>query len=646
MLAKQPYQFITDNLSLSEIKELCDGLGVRYGNLGGGDTISGKARELQTYMGRNQRLGDLLDALGYMRDYFDPEPYVYMLISEHINGEEMAQLCQRLDLDCEALGLTPIDLRPYDHNKFFQREKAQLLHEHMREVGRLGDLLLTMKEIAPEMNIKAYEALIESLGAPDKKSSEEATVPPVESIEYENFDLRVGADRDGSTFVEVLQSPQGQVSKQYEEFPLDDPMFTSLIKYLEGLVGRAEDAVELGKQMRQLLFPGEIWSKFRECRTAVTQADKGLRIRLRIDPPALSKLPWEYCYDEMFDFLAHSKHTPLVRYPAESVGADSLEANYPIRILAAMANPQAEEQGLAQLDLETEKKTIEGALRPLHALDLIDIEYIEHTTARKLRKAISDGGFHVLHYFGHGVKTQNGEGALALEREDGGMRPLDASRVRPLLRDSSIRVVILNACELAAQDGEEPITSVARSLIRAAVPAVMAMQFKVPQKTAYIFSRNLYEALTLGKPLDQAVSEMRSAAYIDVGARDQNYWGIPVLYLRAKNGVIWQPDAETAAEIAAQLAQASGATLPDLLGKLQEAFTQIKDELDNGDREDIADDLADLQKMADDDAPNKRRMQRKLDNIEDILFIYGDHVHKVVTPPLDKVKERVADLDG
>jgi hypothetical protein len=359
----------------------------------------------------------------------------------------------------------------------------------------------------------------------------------------------------------------------------------------------------------------------------------------------LSKLPWEYCYDGMFDFLAHSKHTPLVRYPAESVGAPPLEASYPIRILAAMANPKAEEQGLAQLDLATEKKTIEEALRPLQALDLIEVEYIEGTTARKLRKAISDGGFHVLHYFGHGVKTKSDEGALALEREDGSMRPLDASRVRALLRGSSIRVVILNACELAAHDGEEPITGVARSLIRAAVPAVMAMQFKVPQKTAYIFSRNLYEALTLGKPLDQAVTEMRLAAYLDVDARDQNYWGIPVLYLRARDGVIWQPDAETAAEIAAQLAQASAATLPALLSQLQTAFASIKGELDSGDAEDIADDLEDLQEMAAAGAPKARRMERKLDNIEDILFIYSDAVQEAMTPTLEKAKELAADLD-
>jgi hypothetical protein len=173
----------------------------------------------------------------------------------------------------------------------------------------------------------------------------------------------------------------------------------------------------------------------------------------------------------------------------------------------------------------------------------------------------------------------------------------------------------------------------------------MAMQFKVPQKTAYIFSRNLYEALTLGKPLDQAVTEMRLAAYLDVDARDQNYWGIPVLYLRARDGVIWQPDAETAAEIAAQLAQASAATLPALLSQLQTAFASIKGELDSGDAEDIADDLEDLQEMAAAGAPKARRMERKLDNIEDILFIYSDAVQEAMTPTLEKAKELAADLD-
>lgn len=367
----------------------------------------------------------------------------------------------------------------------------------------------------------------ERMQEPQHEAAGAATaVPRMEIIDYENFDLRVGAEGDGRPFVEVVNSPRGSVRRIHQDFPLADPMFTSLNKYLEALGGEGEDTVELGLQMRQLLFPGEIWSKFLECRTAVNQADKGLRIRLRIDQPELSKLPWEYCYDESFGFLAHSRQTPLVRYLAGSAATPAPAVTYPIRILVAMAGPA----DLAPLDLGAEREKMERALRPLIAQNLVQVEYIEHATTRKLQDALRGGGFHVLHYFGHGVISENGENALSLEQEDGSTQLLNGERVWALLDGSNIRLMLLNTIE-SAGDREEPIISVARTLLRGGIPAVMTIPFQVPDEMALVVFSSLYEPLIQGTPLDLAMTEMRRAAYFSLSPRARNYWGVPILHL-------------------------------------------------------------------------------------------------------------------
>jgi hypothetical protein len=64
---------------------------------------------------------------------------------------------------------------------------------------------------------------------------------------------------------------------------------------------------------------------------------KQRRIRLRIDPPELHALPWEFLHDGQVMFAA-SASTPFSRFlPIDSPGAASCAA--PIRVLALVSNP-------------------------------------------------------------------------------------------------------------------------------------------------------------------------------------------------------------------------------------------------------------------------------------------------------------------
>ncbi len=78
---------------------------------------------------------------------------------------------------------------------------------------------------------------------------------------------------------------------------------------------------------------------------------------------------------------------------------------------------------------------------------------------------------------------------------------------------------------------------IAPMLVAAGVPAVIAMQFEIPEKTAISFTRDLYQFLADGEPLDAAITEARIGAYID--NNDKIFWAIPVLFMRSPDGRIW-----------------------------------------------------------------------------------------------------------
>jgi hypothetical protein len=77
----------------------------------------------------------------------------------------------------------------------------------------------------------------------------------------------------------------------------------------------------------------------------------------------------------------------------------------------------------------------------------------------------------------------------------------------------------------------------APQLVRRGIPAVIAMRYSISDRTAILFSEEFYRPLAKGYPVDTAVSEARRAILQDIG-RDKRDFGIPVLFMRAANGVI------------------------------------------------------------------------------------------------------------
>ena len=364
-----------------------------------------------------------------------------------------------------------------------------------------------------------------------------------DSVAYENFDIRIGLRRADGHYPVSAESLGGETGEVLRKLPVDDEDFNDLLEYLRELIAEPDDARQFGQQLHEFLFTPEVWNLFtRSLEIAKGKGKKGLRILLRfnLDSPKLNRIPWEYCTDDR-NFLALNNETPVLRYLPTNRAPSPITVPETVRILVVLANPS----GTAELSLDKEKERIEKALAKLVKSNRVEIQVLTNATRRELRRSFRKFDPHILHFSGHGTLNKNGEGALLLVGDDGNSVEVDADDLMVLLRSSSVKLVVLSACETAAIDedaavrGENPaILGVAPRLVWDGVPAVVGMQFAVPDAMAVQFMQDLYEFLADGEPLDAAVTEARIGAYFDDD--ESIFWAIPVLFMRAPNGNIWQ----------------------------------------------------------------------------------------------------------
>jgi hypothetical protein len=352
--------------------------------------------------------------------------------------------------------------------------------------------------------------------------------------DYEDFYLHVGWPDSKDRFpIQVVQSPRGETRQPvWQENKLRLPVYQNILDYLSELIAEPEQVELLGTSLYEFLFPAEVDEIFHRCRQ---DKAKGLRVRLRVDPEELSLLPWEYCFDpETRQFLALERQTPIVRYIAETFAAPStLSMPRPVKLLVVLAAPKDQ----PELNMDREESGIRQALHNVP----VQLTVLRHATIEKLHDALLADEPHIMHFSGHGV-VDGGVGALALENpQTGATDPLTARQMRSLLSRMGITLAVLNACETARHSTRDALMGVAQALIREEIPAVIAMQFLVSESVGLVFTRRLYEYLFRGEPLEKIVTETRVG--IDINTEhDRISWGIPVLFMRARDGFLWKPE--------------------------------------------------------------------------------------------------------
>lgn len=361
--------------------------------------------------------------------------------------------------------------------------------------------------------------------------------------EYVDFDLELSSGADGGYVARVVFSPRGEanaaVTIPYQGAELEN-VILKLGRTRAGVRSlsspQARLARSFGERLFDAVFAGEVGTLFQRSLDEAGDNGAGLRVRLRLSAvPELADIPWEYLYSASLGrFLVLSVDTPVVRYLDLPRKVAPLRVSAPLRILLVVSSPT----DLAALDHQDEVARLKRELDPLVRAGSVVIDPLPDATLAGLRTALRRGEYHVLHFIGHGGFDQNlADGVLAFE--DGHQRShrVSGADLGTILHDHhTLRLAVLNACEGARQSPTDPFSGVAQSLVRQGIPAVVAMQFEITDKAALVFGQEFYAAIADGYPIDAALAQARLAVF---STDNDVEWGTPVLYLRARDGRIF-----------------------------------------------------------------------------------------------------------
>lgn len=369
----------------------------------------------------------------------------------------------------------------------------------------------------------------------------------MENINYLDFDIHIDRSAIGSGYrVRVVNSPAGQAMTEFalpfseievENFVLRVGRTRKGVRRLES--PEMEAARKFGGGLFEAVFSDEVRGRLRTSLNQARQQGAGLRFRMHLmDVPELADLPWEYLYDATLDeFLVLSVQTPLVRYLDLPLESEALKVSLPIKILVMISSPS----DYPELDVEQEYKHLVEGLADLQQRGLVQLHRLEDATLANLQKQLRREDYHIFHFIGHGGFDQQAQdGVLLLEDEKGRGRPVSGRFLGTILHDQkSMRLAVLNACEGARASRSDPFSGVAHSLVQKGIPAVIAMQFEITDEAAITLAHEFYGAIADGYPVDASLAEARKAVF----ARNNDVeWGTPVLYMRSRDGRIFELD--------------------------------------------------------------------------------------------------------
>ena len=267
--------------------------------------------------------------------------------------------------------------------------------------------------------------------------------------------------------------------------------------------------------------------------------DTGVRIRLSIavekdGMDRIASIPWELMRSANDISPLVVTNTALVRTLATNKPTEPRPIRDTLNILAITSNPP----GTDPLDTARELEQLQSIWS---GLDGVVVDTIDRPSKARLLDKLLEKDFHIVHYMGHGGFDPAHGGRLMLEDDAGRQLLVGASDFATWLQNEPLHLVFLNACNTGTTGtgtALHPYAGLATALVRAGVPAVLAMQFPIPDAKAIVFARTFYHCISKGFAIDTAVAEGRMRMY-EAEASAAGFaseWATPVLYLRAQDG--------------------------------------------------------------------------------------------------------------
>ncbi|WP_420645527.1 CHAT domain-containing protein [Candidatus Leptofilum sp.] len=473
--------------------------------------------------------------------------HLYSLIEDVFDLDGIRTLCIELKFE------TGVDISFENLAGDTIRRKSQELQEFARRNGITPELLQVIHSLKPRIDLTKFGGPEPDLSKPDRPTNTGASSgeadsadakPEIPQTVYDNFDITIRPSGTPNAYRLEAESPNGEASAGLPQvFPFEDDDYQYLAKSLRDVqISEPKFANDMGEILRKFLFPGPIQELFTTTLNVSRAKGKdGIRVRININQESseLYQVPWEYCRDDK-SFLSLNADTPLVRYMPTNRAPAPISVPYPVKILLAWANPE----DLDKLDVQSEIDAVKGALAQFVDEGKVVIDELPNVSPTTLVSKVRQNPPHIFHFIGHGALLPRGGGALALDNGRKSHVMLDGDRMLRLFQGDDTKLIILSACQSGATSDKAEKSSSAQAfmglapkLVWGGLPAVVAMQYDLPNIAAQPFMQTLYEFLALGKPLDTAVTEARIG--LDFNILESPYWGIPVLFMRSPDGNIW-----------------------------------------------------------------------------------------------------------
>ncbi|MBX0331360.1 AAA-like domain-containing protein [Oscillochloris sp. ZM17-4] len=332
--------------------------------------------------------------------------------------------------------------------------------------------------------------------------------------------------------------------------------------------------IEYGKLLAQnLLADPAIKQIFQETRAVAEHTDRVLRICLFIDSSAahLHGLRWETLWDDSNDtWLIANQRILFSRY-LDNTGWSQyrLRPKADLRALVIIASPaelaeqprslEDKRRQLAPIDTTAELQRATDALGLVEHGGLIARQIVSDGKTRITRKLVIKAlqeGYDIIYLVCHGAllslrKTLKDEPYLYFEHDNGSIHVVAGKDlVRQIaLSEPSRRpvLIVLASCQSAGSgqdcdhyDGTEQqsddngeLSALGPRLVKAGIPAVLAMQGNVLMSTVAAFMPEFFKELLRDGQIDRAVAAARSQI-----SQAPDYW-TPTLFSRLRRGSIW-----------------------------------------------------------------------------------------------------------
>lgn len=290
-----------------------------------------------------------------------------------------------------------------------------------------------------------------------------------------------------------------------------------------------------GAALSAMVFPGPLREAWGRASGHAETEGSSIHLRVLIDDPVgeLHTICWELLRDPLTSTpLARQESGSLARLiPCNSLHDPAPPPKPNLRALVAVAGPSdAEKWNLTPVGVASEAARVQTALGSIPSDLLADAPSL--ATLVNIKDGLRSGA-HILYLISHGKETPQGT-VLYLVSDDGRAAPILGADLEAAITSLDVAhrplLSVLVACESGSQD-DAPLASVGPLLARAGIPAVIAMQATISMEAAAKLTARLLRELTRDGRIDRALAAARAGL--------GNEWWVPVLWLRARDGRLW-----------------------------------------------------------------------------------------------------------